>query len=195
MKRVNKKIGLFYFIMAGTMSLHFLGFEALASESSGGWRPIYDEVLLWFNFGIIVFVFIKYGKTPLMNFLHGPKDKIAQEIERIKEKKKQAADKVTEINKMVDESEARFAKIKARVVEQGERKKKEIIKSAQQQSKTMLEDAKKRIDIQFVQAKDTLRKELVDSAMDMAMEQLPREITPEDNDKFTRVFLEGTLTE
>jgi F-type H+-transporting ATPase subunit b len=195
MKRVNKKIGLFYFIMAGTMSLHFLGFEALASESSGGWRPIYDEVLLWFNFGIIVFVFIKYGKTPLMNFLHGPKEKIAQEIERIKEKKKQAADKVTEINKMVDESEARFAKIKARVVEQGERKKKEIIKSAQQQSKTMLEDAKKRIDIQFVQAKDTLRKELVDSAMDMAMERLPKEITPEDNDKFTRVFLEDTLTE
>ena len=130
-----------------------------------------------------------------MNFLHGRKEKIAREIAQIEEKKKQAVDKVTEINKMVDESEARFAKIKARVVEQGERKKKEIIKSAQQQSKTMLEDAKKRIDIQFVQAKDTLRKELVDSAMDMAMEQLPREITPEDNDKFTRVFLEGTLTE
>jgi hypothetical protein len=31
--------------------------------------------------------------------------------------------------------------------------------------------------------------------MDMAMERLPKEMTPEDNDKFTRLFLESTLTE
>ena len=195
MKRVNNKVRLFYFIMAGTLSLHFLGFEALASESSGGWRPIYDEVLLWFNFGIIVFVFIKYGKTPLMNFLRGRKDKIAQEIERIEEKKKQAADKVTEINKMVAESKTRFAKIKDRIVEQGERKKAEIIESAQNQSKTMLENAKQRIDFQFVQAKSILRKELIDTALNLAMERIPKEITPEDNEKFTREFLTSTATE
>jgi F-type H+-transporting ATPase subunit b len=195
MKRLTKKMGLFYFIMAETMSLHFLGFEAFASESSGGWRPIYDEVLLWFNFGIIVFVFIKYGKTPLMNFLRGRKDKIAQEIERIEEKKKQAADKVTEINKMVDESKTRFAKIKDRIVEQGERKKAEIIESAQNQSKTMLENAKQRIDFQFVQAKSILRKELIDTALNLAMERIPKEITREDNEKFTREFLTSTATE
>ena len=195
MKRVNNKVRLFYFIMAGTLSLHFLGFEALASESSGGWRPIYDEVLLWFNFGIIVFVFIKYGKTPLMNFLHGRKEKIAREIAQIEEKKKQAADKVTEINKMVDESNARFAKIKDRIVEQGERKKAEIIESAQNQSKTMLENAKQRIDFQFVQAKSILRKELIDTALNLAMERIPKEITPEDNEKFTREFLTSAAAE
>ncbi|MBW2669321.1 MAG: ATP synthase F0 subunit B [Deltaproteobacteria bacterium] len=168
MKKVTKKIGLLYFIMAETMSLHFLGFEALASESSGGWRPIYDEVLLWFN---------------------------AQEIERIEEKKKQAADKVTEINKMVDESKTRFAKIKDRIVEQGERKKAEIIESAQNQSKMMLENAKQRIDFQFVQAKFILRKELIDTALNLAMERIPKEMTPEDNEKFTREFLTSTATE
>ncbi len=195
MKRVTKKMGLFYFIMAETMSLHFLGFEAFASESSGGWRPIYDEVLLWFNFGIIVFVFIKYGKTPLMNFLRGRKDKIAQEIERIEEKKKQAADKVTEINKMVDESKARFAKIKDRIVEQGERKKAEIIESAQNQSKTMIVNAKQRIESHFEQAKNEFRAELIDKAVDLALERLPKEMTPEDSEKFTREFLTGTAAE
>ena len=195
MKRVNKKIGLFYFIMAEIMSLHFLGFEALASESSGGWRPIYDEVLLWFNFGIIVFVFIKYGKTPLMNFLHGRKEKIAREIAQIEEKKKQAADKVTEINKMVDESNARFAKIKDRIVEQGERKKAEIIKFAQNQSKMMIVDAKRRIESHFEQAKNEFRAELIDKAIDLALEKLPREMTPEDNEKFTREFLTSAAAE
>jgi F-type H+-transporting ATPase subunit b len=195
MKRVNKKIGLFYFIMAEIMSLHFLGFEALASESSGGWRPIYDEVLLWFNFGIIVFVFIKYGKTPLMNFLHGRKEKIAREIAQIEEKKKQAADKVTEINKMVDESKARFAKIKDRIVEQGERKKAEIIQTAQNQSKTMIVNAKRRIESHFEQAKNEFKAELIDKAIDLALERFPKEMTPEDNEKFTREFLTGTAAE
>ena len=195
MKRVNKKIGLFYFIMAETMSLHFLGFEALASESSGGWRPIYDEVLLWFNFGIIVFVFIKYCKTPLMNFLHGRKEKIAQEIERIEEKKKQAADKVIEINKMVDESKARFAKIKNRFVEQVERKKAEIIESAQNQSKTMIVNAKRRIESHFEQAKNEFRAELIDKAVDLALERFSKEMTPEDNEKFTSEFLTSTAAE
>jgi F-type H+-transporting ATPase subunit b len=195
MKRVNKKIGLFYFIMAEIMSLHFLGFEALASESSGGWRPIYDEVLLWFNFGIIVFVFIKYGKTPLMNFLHGRKEKIAREIEQIEEKKKQAADKVTEIKKMVDESKARFAKIKDQIVEQGERKKAEIIQTAQAQSESMIVDAKRRIESHFIQAKNDFRAELIDNAIDLALERFPKEMTPEDNDKFTREFLTSTAAE
>jgi F-type H+-transporting ATPase subunit b len=195
MKRVNKKIGLFYFIMAEIMSLHFLGFEALASESSGGWRPIYDEVLLWFNFGIIVFVFIKYGKTPLMNFLHGRKEKIAREIAQIEEKKKQAADKVTEINKMVDESKARFAKIKDRIIEQGERKKAEIIQTAQNQSKTMIVNAKRRIESHFEQAKNEFKAELIDKAIDLALERFPKEMTPEDNEKFTREFLTSTATE
>jgi F-type H+-transporting ATPase subunit b len=195
MKRVTKKIGLLYFIMAETMSLHFLGFEALASESSGGWRPIYDEVLLWFNFGIIVFVFIKYGKTPLMNFLHGRKEKIAREIAQIEEKKKQAVDKVTEINKMVDESKARFAKIKDRIIEQGERKKAEIIQTAQNQSKTMIVNAKRRIESHFEQAKNEFKAELIDKAIDLALERFPKEMSPEDNENFTRDFLTGTATE
>jgi len=195
MKRVNKINWLCCFIMAGTLSIHFLGFDALAAEGSGGWRPIYDEVLLWLNFGILVFVFIKYGRAPLMNFLRGRKEKIAREIERIEEKKKQAAEKTSEIHKLLDESEARFADLKVRIVEQGERRKQAILESAQQQSKTMLEDARHRIDIQFVQAKTILRQELIDSAIDLAIQRLPQEITDADNAKFIDQYLISSKAE
>ena len=63
------------------------------------------------------------------------------------------------------------------------------------QSKSMLEDSKRRIESHFLQAKNEFRAELIDKAMDMAMERLPREITPEDNDKFTRKFLTSTAAE
>ena len=108
MKRVNKINWLCCFIMAGTLSIHFLGFDALAAEGSGGWRPIYDEVLLWLNFGILVFVFIKYGRAPLMNFLRGRKEKIAREIERIEEKKKQAAERAALEQKALEERKAKI---------------------------------------------------------------------------------------
>jgi len=195
MKRVNKIIWLLSFAVAGTLSFHFLGFDALASESSGGWRPIYDEVLLWLNFGILAFVFIKYGRAPLMNFLLGSKEKIARQIERIEDKKKQAIDKMTEINKKLEESEARFADLKARIVEQGERRKQAILESAQQQSKTMLEDARHRVDVQFMRAKTVLRQEMIDLAIDLAMQRLPQEITDEDNDKFTDQFMTSTVSD
>ena len=75
MKNVKKTIRFCYGFIAGVVSFHFMGLEALSAETSGGWRPLYDEILLWFNFGILVFIFIRYGKTPLMNFLRGRKEK------------------------------------------------------------------------------------------------------------------------
>ena len=195
MKRVNKIIRLCCFIVAGATSFHFLGLDALASEGSGGWRPIYDEILLWINFGIIAFVFVKYGKTPLMNFLRGQKEKIAQDIERVEQKKEKAANRIKEIQKVLDEKDARFAIIKDRIVRQGENKKQEIIESAQQQSKMMLNDARRRIDSQFDQAKSAFRAELIDAAIELAMQRLPQEIIDEDHDKFLDQYLAGTVSD
>jgi len=192
MKYMDKIGGIFFYLIAMVLSLHFLGHDALAAEKSSSWRPMYDLILRWINFGIIAFVIVKYGKTPIMNFLRGQKDKLAQEINRLENEKKDAKAKIMETLKSVDESEVRFADLKDRIIQQGEKKKTEIIESAQNQSKLMLKDAKRRIDSHFLQAKKEFRAELIDRAMDMAMERLPREITDEDNDKFTRLFLDST---
>ena len=69
MKKFNIKILFCCYIIVSVLSLLFLRNE----------RFWYDLVLRYFNFGIIVFVFIKYAKTPLMNFLWGQKEKFARE--------------------------------------------------------------------------------------------------------------------
>jgi len=195
MKHLDKTGGIFFYLIAIVLSLHFLGHDALSAEKSSNWRPTYDLILRYINFGIIVFVIVKYGKTPIMNFLRGQKDKLAKEINRLENEKEEAKAKIKETLKAVDESEVRFSELKDRIIRQGEKKKAEIIESAQNHSKMMLEDAKRRISIHFLHAKDELRAELIDRAMDMALERLPMEITPEDNDKLTRLFLESSLTE
>lgn len=195
MKHMDKIGAIFFYLIAMVLSVHFLGHDALAAEKSRSWRPIYDIILRWINFGIIVFVIVKYAKTPIMNFLRGQKDKLAQEINRLEKEKEDVEAKIKETLKAVDESEVRFSELKDRIVQQGEKKKTEIIESAQSQSKIMLEDAKRRVDAHFLQAKNEFRAELIDKAMDMATDRLPGEITSEDNDKFTRLFLESSLTE
>ncbi len=189
MKCAKKIVLIFCFIIAGILSLHFLGHEAYAAEKSSSWRPIYDLILRWINFGIIVFLIIKYGKTPIMNFLRGQKEKLAHEIKRLEDKKEGIAANVEEAHKTIDESEVRFAKLKERIVRQGEKKKEAIIQSAQNQSKMMLEDGKRRIDTHFIQAKNKFRAEMIDRAIELAMERLTKEITAEDNDKLTTEYL------
>jgi F-type H+-transporting ATPase subunit b len=189
MKYLNKIVFIFYCILSGLVSLHFLGPEAFAAEKASSWRPIYDLILRWINFGIIVFLVVKYLKTPIMNFLRGQKEKLAREIKRLEDKKQGISANIEETLKTIDESEVRFAEIKERILRQGEKKKEAIIQTAQNQSKMMLEDAKRRIDTQFIQAKNKFRAEMIDKAIDMAMERLPKEITAEDNEKFTSEYL------
>jgi F-type H+-transporting ATPase subunit b len=178
-------------LSAGILSLHILGSNAYAAGGSSHWRPIYDLIMRWINFGIIVFVVYKYARKPLMNFLRGQKEKVAGEIEDLETRRDEMVAKIDQTQKDIKESDVRFEKLKERIIQQGEKRKAEIIETAQGHGKTMIDDAKRRIDTHFLQAKNTFRSELIDRAIEMALERLPGQITPEDNEMFTREFLDG----
>jgi F-type H+-transporting ATPase subunit b len=181
-------------ILAGLLSLHLLGLDAHAAEGSSHWRPVYDLIMRWINFGIIVFVVYKYGRKPFMNFLRGRKEQVAGEIEELETRKNEMVARINRTQKDIEESDVRFAELKERIIRQGETKKAEIIEFAQKHGKSMIEDAKRRIDTHILQAKNAFRSELIDRAVDVALERLPGQITPEDNEKFTREFLDGAST-
>ena len=195
MKHLSKLLWVCTGLLAGILSLHLMSLDGYAAEGSSNWRPTYDLIMRWINFGIIVFVVYKYARKPFMNFLRGRKEKVAEEIKALETRKEEMIAKINQTQKDLEESDIRFKELKERIIQQGEKKKAEIIESAQHHSKMMLEDAKRRIDAHFLHTKDEFRAELIDRAMDMALERLPKEITPEDNDKFARLFLESALTE
>jgi len=67
----------------------------------------------------------------------------------------------------------------------------QIIADAQLESRLILEDSQLRIDNWIMQAKNKLRIELVESAINSAIEKLPHEITEEDNQKIIQTYLNG----
>ena len=135
MKKFNIKILFGCYVIVGVLSLLFFRHE----------RFWYDLVLRYFNFGIIVFVFIKYAKTPLMDFLRGRKETLAREIKKIEDKKKEAIDRIDTARKTLEESQERFTELKERIVHQGEKKKQELVNQAHHLSRVMIEDAKRKI--------------------------------------------------
>jgi F-type H+-transporting ATPase subunit b len=189
MKGVKKLTGICCFIFAVVIGIHLLGSEASAADNSGNWRPVFDLVMRWLNFGIIVFILVKYARTPIKDFLLSRREEVAREIENIEEKKEEANKKIKDADRMLAESEVRLARIKERIIQEGQTKKQKIIEDAQQESKILLESTMRKIESQLLDAKRTFKSELVDTAISLAMKRLPDEITTEDNQKFTNQFL------
>jgi F-type H+-transporting ATPase subunit b len=189
MSKGIKKINFGIVIFLWAACFIFSGNDVYASDGSSGWRPTYDMWMMIFNFAILVFLFIKFAKTPLKDFLENRKYEIAREIKRIEDEKKKWLGKIKSAKKDLDESEVRFEKIKTRMINQGEKKKLELIESAKKQSEAMIDKARQKIENDIVRAKNTLRSELVDAAMGLAVKNLPNEITEKDKDKFVDQYL------
>lgn len=189
MKYLNNPSRLCFYLMAGLICLCFFVPEVLATEEAGNWRSNYDAVMKWVNFGILVFIIVKFGRTPIMNFLRGRKAELAREFNQIENEKKEIADKIEKSLKNLEESEKHFAKLKEKIVSKGEDRKKAIIADARQQSEFMLETAKRRVESQIRNAKREFRAELVESAVALATERLPKEVTEEDNQRLIDNYL------
>ena len=194
MKGIKKIAKICYFILAVVIGILLLGSEASAANNSDDWRPTFDLVMRWLNFGIIVFILVKYARTPIKDFLLSRREEVAREIEMVEEKKEAANKKIQDAARMLDESEVRFARVKERIIKEGETKKQKLIEDAQQESKILLESTMKKIESQLLGAKRAFKSELVDTAISLAMKRLPDEITSEDNQNFTNQFLAGTST-
>lgn len=188
MKRAHTIIALFCLtVIAGLL----LASPGLAAEVGNDWRPTYDMAMKWVNFAILVFLFIKFLKKPLLDFLSLRKESVARDIEKLEEEKSQVELKSRETHELIEKGEAHIALIKQRIIEQGEQEKARIIEEAREQSRFVLADAKVRAQNQLVQAERSFKAELLESAIELAVSKLPQEMTKTDHDNLFDSYLKG----
>lgn len=192
MKLREKSTMLCWYLFAILLGLHLLGSEALAAEEIGSWRSIFDLVMRWLNFAILAFLLIKFGRTPIKDFLSNKRQTLAREIDRLEKQRKAAQQEVEQHRKMLEDSEVRLAKLKEKIVAQCEKNKEKMIQEAQQESHLMLQTARQKIENQILEAKNAIRVELIDSAVALAIKRLPEVITPEDEQKWIDRFMAST---
>ncbi|MGD2100289.1 MAG: ATP synthase F0 subunit B [Desulfobacterales bacterium] len=167
--------------------------DALAAETTQNWRSVFDLVMRWLNFAIIAFFLIKFGRKPIKDFLENRREEIDYQIKKFEQQKQAVDEKVQEVTEQLNDSIARFKKIKQRIIEDGEKKKQQIIEDARQESQMLLQATQRRIENQIVEAKNLIRSELIDAAVALAEKRLPDEITAADEQKLIERYMEMTV--
>lgn len=164
--------------------------DVMAADSGDGFRPTWDLIMRWVNFIILVAVIVKFGRRPLRDFIEGRRDEVAFELKRLEEQKEAATEKVQDAYRQLDNRRERFEEIKARILKQSEARKAQMIEQARRESDLLLENTKRKIDFQLQKARQELRSELVDNAVDQALKMLPQHITAEDNSKILEAYID-----
>jgi len=176
-------------IVGSLLVLHLIGSESWAAEGQGGWRSSYDLIMMWVNFAILAFVLIKFGKNPIKAFFRDQKENIVRTIENIEAEKQANEAQLKQTQKLLQESSVRFEAIKAKIIAEGELRKQAIIDDARRESKMLIEHANFWIERQILHAKQRLRSELIDEAIDETLKRLPPALTPEDNQNLINLYL------
>ena len=193
MRRNNHIALIGCYMIAVSAILFSLSTSALAAETTSSWRSTFDLVMRWVNFLIIAFILVKFGRKPIKDFLSSRRAEIGQQIEKYEQQKEAAEVKIEEANQLLKNSIDRFEKIKKRIIDDGERKKQKIIEDARQESMILLNSTRQKIENQIAEARNLIRSEMIESAVALAEQRLPEEITAADEQKLLDHFMESTV--
>jgi F-type H+-transporting ATPase subunit b len=160
-----------------------------AAADAPAWRPLYDTVMMWVNFAILVALGVKFLKRPLQNFFYARRREVSHTLEMVEEDKVRIAADLAAARRQLEENRTRLDTIRQRIIDQGERRKQQIIEEAHQQSRFLLAEARHRMESRIVQARRNYHAQLVDAAYAQALERISREISAADERKLMDRYL------
>ena len=186
MKRISKTN---LFSLASLTFVLFFAFDAFASEEASGGRTIYRTIMLFVNFGIFVFLFLKYAKKPFMNFLRSEREGVEKQINELTDKKQGVqsqrdaeAEQLKDIDRVIEE-------LRSSILEMGKREKEKIIRHGKTLAEKMIRDAEAFSENRIVAARQELSEEMVDMSLSMAKDKLSKNMTDKDNDDLVDQFI------
>ena len=190
---MNRSYGNFLYMTSLVMGFFFAVFlicpDALANEKLSPGRRLWDNTMLWVNFGILVFFFLKYARKPLMDFLRGVRDKTKKDLDTIEKQFKDAEAQMKAEAAKIDEIEQHIETIKENIIELGKKEKEKIIEQAKMTAERMIEDAKAYSGYRLAKARKELSDAMVDMAISMVRERLEKGISDHDNEVIVNRFI------
>ncbi len=146
------------------------------------WRVANFLILL----GILYWLMWKKMKT----FFSGRREGIKASLEEAEVVKADAEKKFKEYDEKIKKAEEEIQGIAAMIKAQGEEEKKRIIADAGRAAEKMKEDAKARMDQELKKAKNELRLEASELAVQLAEDILKKKVTKEDHEGMVREYLD-----
>jgi len=163
---------------------------AFAQEGAPSWRRVWNTIMLFVNFGILVFLFMKYARKPLMNFLRDMCRKVEETLNTAKHQVREAQAKLDAEKAKLDAIDQHLQAIEKRILQIAKSEKDFIIEHGRATAEGMIEHAQAYARYRFIKAQKALSDELVDIAVAAAQERLAGVVSAQDDERFLNAFLE-----
>jgi F-type H+-transporting ATPase subunit b len=170
------------------------GSLAFAQEAMSTGRKVWNTIMLLFNFGILVFVFVKYARKPLVSFLKNMCLKIEESLNTANHQLREAQARLNAEKAKLDAIEEHLEIIHNRILQIAQAEKEGIIEHGRLSAERMIENAESYANYRISMAQKALSDELVEIAVSMAREKLARGVSEKDDDRLIENFLTGLET-
>ena len=172
-------------IMLLTAGCLLVSTVALASGGGGGEHggSAVEWVYRFLNFGVLVFILVKFAGKPLKDFLAQRKELIEKSIKEAQEAKELAKKALAEVEERLKLKDKEVEEIIASAKASGEREKTRLIEESEKLKIKILEQAKNNIAFEVKKAKEVIKAEAVEAAMQLAEEKLKGKLTRQDQDR------------
>ena len=192
--KINKFILAEIILLLGVCWFFAPDTQVFAADELSSGRRLWDNILLFANFGILVFFFIKYARKPLMDFLRGTQTDVESGLNKVEARLSHATslrdaelDKLKNIQSQID-------KIRAGILELGRHEKEKHIEEGKIAAENMIEQAKNYAHHKIQKAKKVVADEMIDSAFSTVEKVLVKKFSPKDNENVVNQFLNDLKT-
>ncbi len=184
------------FVVSVCALLFSLAAPVFAEEAGGahGGGSLMDWVWKLLNFGVLVFILVKFLHKPLREHLRQRRDLIEKSIKEAQEAKELARKALSEVEERLRLKDREVEEIISSARASGEREKARLIEEGEKMKAKILEQAKTNIEYEVKRAKDVIKAEAVEAAMQMAEEKIKARMTKEEQERLLQeslALLEG----
>lgn len=184
-----QKVRLTTFLLLAGFVVLSAGAAFAAEEGGEHGGSLMDWVWKFVNFGILVFILVKFLNKPLKDYFRDRKALIEKSIKEAQEAKELARKALAEVEERLKLKDKEIEDIIAAARTSGEKEKARLIEEGERLKVKILEQAKSNIEYETKRAKDTIRAEAVDAAMELAEEKIKAKMSKEEQDKLLQESL------
>jgi F-type H+-transporting ATPase subunit b len=166
--------------------LHAL--PAYASDPSAGGLQAY----LWpaLNLVILLAVLVYFARKPLQAYFEKRRSDIQGELQSAADELATAESTYAKWQRRIIDLEGELDEIRATSRQRAEAERERIIQDARASAERIRRDATAAVELELRRARETLREEAAQLAIDLASERLLREVTDADRDRLVDEFID-----
>lgn len=187
-KKINIKGMLLKYFLCYMAIILVVYFTAQFAAEEDKRKELWADIMLFVNFGIMVFFYIRFAHKPLVNFLKGQGSKIGEQLQSIEADVKDARTRMEAEAAKLKNLDDDLTRITESIIAAGAREKENILERAQAVADKMVSDAKKEAEFKMLAAKKRFSEEMLDAAIKITSESIKQNITKEDDDKLIAAF-------